>query len=107
LVVEKKQDHTRVAVVPVTHTFPEPPDAAIAVPPETKRRLGLDGERSWIIVSEANDFFWPGPDLRFVPGGAAERSAYWFLPPGLFRALRERFLSRARAGRPGLVPRSE
>jgi hypothetical protein len=35
---------------------------------ETKRRLGLDAEQSWIMITEANGFVWPGPDLRPVPG---------------------------------------
>ena len=38
----------------------------IELPQQTKTRLGLDDERSWVIVSEANDFAWPGPDLRFL-----------------------------------------
>jgi hypothetical protein len=29
-----------------------------------KRHLGLDEDRSWIVVSEGNEFAWPGYDLR-------------------------------------------
>ena len=57
----------------------------IEIPAVVKARLGLDGERSWIVVDEANVFAWPGPDLRMLPGQGAESSAYGFLPPGFFR----------------------
>jgi hypothetical protein len=36
-----------------------------------KRHLGLDGERSWIVLDEINDFIWPGHDLRPVPGASS------------------------------------
>ena len=35
-----------------------------AIVAATKRRLGLDDARSWIMVTEGNRFAWPGPDLR-------------------------------------------
>lgn len=107
LAVEKQKGHTRVIVLPVTHSVPQPPDEGIELPTETKRRLGLDSERSWIIVSDANDFVWPGPHPRFLPGQGPETSAYGFLPPAAFRAVRERFLARVLARKIGLVPRSE
>ena len=94
-------------MVPITHAVPQPPDEGIELPPETKRRLGLDSELSWIIVNDANEFVWPGPDLRFLPGQGPESAAYGFLPPGVFRVVRERFLARARARKVGLVSRSE
>jgi hypothetical protein len=71
------------------------------------RRLGLDEERSWIVVTEANLFNWPGPDLRFIPGKGPESVAYGFLPPSLFRSVRDRFLEHARRRRMGLVSRTE
>lgn len=72
-----------------------------------KRRLRLDEERSWVVVSEANVFTWPGPDLRFVPGKGRESAAYGFLPPALFRVVRDRFLERARRRLARLVHRTE
>ncbi|MGH6665341.1 MAG: hypothetical protein ACREB2_10645 [Pseudolabrys sp.] len=59
---------TRVLVLPVTHRPPADLTAAVEIPPVVKKRLGLDAGRSWIVVSESNDFVWPGPDLRPVPG---------------------------------------
>jgi hypothetical protein len=59
------------------------------------------------VVSEANLFTWPGPDLRFVPGKGLESAAYGFLPPALFKIVRDRFLERARRRRAQIVPRTE
>lgn len=97
----------RVLVLPITHTPPRPPDEGIELPSATKRRLGLDGERAWVIVSEANSFLWPGPDLRFLPGGVPGSTTYGFLPPIVFRAIRDRFLARVRARRAASVRRTE
>jgi hypothetical protein len=66
-------------------------------------RLGLDGERSRIVVDEANVFTRPGPDLRFLPSEGPEISFYWFLPPGFFRVVRDRFLSADRAKKAAVV----
>jgi hypothetical protein len=71
-----------VTVAPVTHSAPTRPDDAIEIPADTKRRLGLDDARSWVVVNEVNDFAWPGPDL--LP------TVYGFLPPGLYRRIRDR-----------------
>jgi hypothetical protein len=98
---------TRVLVLPVTHSAPEYPEFAVEIPPRVKERLRLDAERSWVVVSEWNEFAWPGPDLRRVPGGDESSVAYGMLPPNLFALIRDRFLAllRDRRGRP--VRRSE
>ena len=92
--VESDEAHGKtVLVAPITHR--EPDDAAIAVelPALTKVRLGLDPDRSWIIVSEVNRFEWPGPDLLPVAPG---EWAYGFLPAGVFRTVRDRMVGMAR-----------
>jgi len=96
LVVLREGKHPIVRVLPVTHTPPVDPADALEIPPLTKKRLGLDSERSWVVLTEANDFIWPGPDLRPVPGGDAGTVAYGFLPPGFMKALRERLERRRR-----------
>jgi hypothetical protein len=50
----------------------------------------LDSERSWVVLTEANDFIWPGPDLRPAVVGELNSVAYGFLPPKFMQALRER-----------------
>lgn len=41
-----------VRVLPITHSPPNNPDESIEIPPATKLRLGLDDERSWIVLTE-------------------------------------------------------
>lgn len=94
-----------VSVVPVTHTPPSNPADAIAMPPGLKRHLGLDDEPSWIVVSELNDFVWPGPDLRPIPG-KPDRYDYGVLPPTFFRKLQEAIFERLKAKNVGIVPRT-
>jgi hypothetical protein len=98
---------TRVLILPVTHSDPDVGAIAIEIPQVVKERLGLDALRSWIVVSEYNEFIWPGPDLRPVPGGTDGSIAYGFLPPGLFESVRQALLrtTAARATRP--VKRTE
>jgi hypothetical protein len=107
LAFEETDGEKTVYVLPITHAPPVDPDDAIELPPATKARLGLDSERSWIVVSEGNRFIWPGPDLRFAPGQGPESAAYGMLPPALFRIVRQRFFARVQARRAGVVRRSE
>ncbi len=106
LAVENESGRQIVTVAPISHTPPVHPESAVEMPPTTKRRLGLDGDRSWIVAAELNRFVWPGVDLRPVRRGAGT-CAYGLLPDGLYRQVRDRVLSLARAGRTALTPRSE
>ncbi len=103
----EQADRTRVYALPITHAPPTNPDEAVELPPLVKARLGLDVERSWVVVTEANSFAWPGPDLRPQPGQGPESVDYGFLPPTLFRVIRDRFVTRARARRFTVILRSE
>jgi hypothetical protein len=98
---------TRVYALPITHTAPADDKQAIEIPAEVKARLGLDGERSWIVVTEANVFAWPGLDLRMRSDKGAESAAYGFLPPAFFRAVRDRFLAADRERKTALIKRTE
>lgn len=77
---------TLVRVVPVTHRPPDDTTIALELPPAVKRHLGLDQERSWIVLDEINEFEWPGFDLRPIPP-SRDRFSYGFLPPRLFDEL--------------------
>jgi mRNA-degrading endonuclease toxin of MazEF toxin-antitoxin module len=94
-----------VTVLPITHTTPRSLDEAVELPPGVKQHLGLDSEKSWVLVSEVNRFVWPGPDLGAVPPAGSGRFDYGHLPPGLFRSIRERFLACAKAQRLRIVRR--
>ena len=103
LVVKDDDRRTRVRVLPVTHSPPPDPKNAMEIPAETKRRLGLDVFKSWIVLNEANDFSWPGPDLRPAVQGDLHTVVYGTLPPMFFQALKKRLASQ----RGRLVRRSE
>jgi hypothetical protein len=96
----------KVVVLPVTHTPPRDPRHAVEIPGATKRRLGLDDDRSWIVITEANRFTWPGPDLRPMRPGDAGSVVFGELPGGLFRLVREKWLAGV-AMRRSVVTRTE
>lgn len=81
-----------ITVVPITHSPPRDPVDAVEIPAALKKHLGLDDARSWIMVTETNDFLWPGPDLRPVAGGGAGRFHYGTLPPRFFTHLRDKIM---------------
>lgn len=106
LAVDTEDGETVVYVLPITHAPPRIAENALELPQPTKSRLGLDSDRSWIVLTEANVFTWPGPDLRFVPGRGPESIAYGMLPPALMRIVRERFAGMLEARRAGTVTRT-
>ena len=95
-----------VTVLPITHAPPSDSNSAIEIPAETKRRLGLDSRRSWVVLTELNRFVWPGPDLRFAESGDSTSVGYGILPSGFFRQLRDQFIVSLGAGKTKIVPRT-
>lgn len=83
---------TSVVVAPVTHAPPASAAEGVEIPPIVKRHLGLDWERAWVIVSDLNQFTWPGFDLHPIPGQRG-RYHYGFLPPKLFQQVKTRILA--------------
>ena len=96
-----------VTVLPITHTPPTDPEGAVEIPAALKKHLGLDDLRSWIVVTETNDFLWPGPDLRPVSGASPPRFDYGMLPPRFFAHVRDRVLQAYRQRRISGVARTE
>jgi hypothetical protein len=96
-----------VTVLPVTHTPPNDPGLAVEIPAATKRRLGLDDARSWIVLSEANRFAWPGPDLRPTSPGDPSGVAYGLLPRALFKEVTAKLAEAIAARAARVVPRTE
>jgi hypothetical protein len=101
------EGHGVITVVPVTHTPPTDPADAIEIPPALKAHLGMDDLPSWIVVTETNDFLWPGPDLRPIPGTQPSRFAYGMLPPRFFAHVRDRILQAYRQRNLTRVSRTE
>ena len=98
LAVRREADGvTVVTVLPVTHASPTERDSAVEIPASVKRHLGLDEDRSWVVVTEGNEFLWPGYDLRKLPN--SERYDYGFLPPRFFRQVVKAFAACYEAGK--------
>jgi hypothetical protein len=107
MAVANRDGEWTVTVLPIRHALPTDPALAVELPIATKRRLGLDAERSWIVLSEANRFRWPGPDLRPAVPGDMETVAYGFLPFALFEQVRRQLIAAIHRHRARLVPRTE
>jgi PemK-like, MazF-like toxin of type II toxin-antitoxin system len=103
LAVEADPRGPVVTVVPITHTAPLVSEHAVEIPLAVKRHLGLDDARSWVVVSEGNEFLWPGYDLRKVPG--TDSYQYGFIPPRFFDRVIKAFVACNRAGIGRLTPR--
>jgi hypothetical protein len=104
LAVEREADDALVVtVLPITHHPPAHPDLAVEIPLPVKRHLGLDDDRSWIVVDEGNEFIWPGYDLRKLPH--EDRYDYGFLPPRFFNQVLEAFFACHQAGAHRLASR--
>jgi hypothetical protein len=90
------------------HPFPPAdPRLGIELPHATKRRPGLDDARSWVVMTEANRFAWPGPDLVPSTLGDASSVAYGLLPYALFEKIRLTFIEALKARIAHAVPRTE
>ncbi len=103
LTVERADGSTVVTVLPITHSAPVEAASAVEIPASIKKHLRLDGDRSWVVVSEGNEFDWPGYDLRKIPGG--DRYDFGFLPPRFFNQIIETFLGWHRTKKAHPTPR--
>ena len=91
LAVEQQGDATLVTVAPITHSMPTGATVGLEIPLRVKQHLELDDAQSWVIISEVNQFVWPGYDLRTVPGNK-HRFDHGFLPPNLFEKIKSGLL---------------
>ena len=101
-----KAGRQTVTVLPISHTPPSNPLLAVEIPAATKRRLGLDDARSWVVLTEANRFVWPGPDLRPLQPGDVASVAYGPLPYRLFEEIRLKFITVVKNRAARAVPRT-
>ena len=106
LTVRARSDDLIVTVAPITHRPPRAASRAVELPAATRRRLGLDAARSWIVTDDLNRFVWPGPDLRPIPGRPAS-FAYGLIPAALYEQVRLAVLDHAREGRVRRIDRME
>lgn len=83
-------------VLPITHSPPKDPAAAVELPDAERARLGLDDGPCWVILTELNVFAWPGPDLRPIPRKEPSTVIYGRLSRWLFAEVLRRVQARAR-----------
>jgi hypothetical protein len=81
VVAKKKIDNEkyRVAVMPITHLLPVDVNKYVAIPEKLNNYLGLDAEKSFVIIDEINEFEWTGFDIRKVPN--THKWEYGQIPP--------------------------
>ena len=89
--LDSDADPRFVVVLPITHSRPRDGVKGIEIPARVCEHLGLDADRSWVIVSEFNVDDWPNAGLAPVPG-RTKKFSYGFLPPGLFARVKVAFL---------------
>lgn len=104
LAIAGRGDSRQLLVAPVTHSVPASSAVAIEIPANVKRDLGLDRERSWIMVTEVNRFTWPGPDVRPIAGGSP---LYGAIPDWLLKRVQARIGAIAERGAVGITRRTE
>ena len=105
IVAARPPGDDEVLIVPITHSAPRAQADAVALTTDAARALGLDGQEHWIVVSEANAFVWPGPDIRPVPSRRPTTFTYGAVPRGLLRRVVTAYLERA--GRVRVARRTE
>lgn len=92
-----------VTVLPITHSEPQA-ENGLEIPFAVKTHLGLDGQRSWVVVGGGNEFLWPGHGLR--KRKQSGRFEYGFLPPKLFGQIKQAFVGVHQARKFSGVPRT-
>jgi hypothetical protein len=97
-----KDGKTVAYVMPITHTPPLDPARAIEIPHKVRHHLGLDEQKSWLMCDEVNVFTWPGFDVCPTPHGQV---SYGVMPPGLFKAAKEKFAQFLQEKHLKIVPR--
>ncbi len=106
LTVQNDVGEQSVTVLPVTHSPPSNQDHAVEIPAATKRRLGLDDQRSWVMLTESNRFIWPGPDLRPFISSDPQSVVYGLLPAALYDQIRKKWLALYQAKKAKITKRS-
>lgn len=92
----------RFMAAPITHSEPDVGEPSLELPVEEKRRLRLDGERSWIVLSELNLDRWPD---GFVPVQGNSTGIYGVLSSPLLRRVGRILREETEAGRLQIIRR--
>jgi hypothetical protein len=92
--------HDWVYLLPITSTPPNNDALGVEIPPDTRRRLGLQDERCWVKCDEGNRIAWPSGRVRDLPTPHAGREAwsYGLLAADTFREIRDLVGRHVRSG---------
>jgi uncharacterized protein YifN (PemK superfamily) len=93
-----------VIVAPVTHAPPHSTSDAIEIPTAIKRHLGLDEQRSWIVVNEVNRVSWDDAGIEPV---SRTKWVYGALPQSFLKQVQERIDALAQTRKVSLVDREK
>lgn len=106
VLLNRKDEHGKsvLFVLPITHTPPIDPESGIEIPAATKKRLGLDEERSWVITTKYNKFTWPGYDIRKLDNGLY---SYGILPETLIKEIMKSVQMHARNSKANAINRDD
>lgn len=77
-------------VAPITHSPTN--TEGIELNHALKRRLGLDDEKSWLILTEVNIFRWRGPDVYPVFKDGSNLLEYGKIPDAMIRRARDHMI---------------
>ncbi len=105
LTVPNDDGDQTVVVVPITNRPPPAGRPAISIPTKVRMHLGFKSDPCWVVLDEVNRFVWPGPDLFQIPGRPGEFH-YGFVPPKLFRSIRDGVVDAYRSRRLRTVSRT-
>jgi hypothetical protein len=107
IAAKNQSGQTVIVVAPITHSAPSDPAAAIEIPPRVKKHLGLDEQRSWVVLNELNEFVWPGFDIYPIPGGKPGQFDYGFIPPVLFKQIKDKIIALDAAAKKTIIRSDE
>lgn len=97
----------RVAVLPITSSPPAAPGDAFEIAAATRARLGLNEAPCWVVITEANLFRWPGPDLRRLGRSGDASVLLGHLPKRFFDSIVAAVRKRNAEGRVRTITRTE
>lgn len=107
LLTRDEDGKNEITVLPVTHSPPTGDNRAIEIPMQIKKRLQLDDQRSWVVLTEANRFIWPGYDLRPSKVGDPSTIAIGALPYKFYEQIRLGFLQAVKKGGVSITARTD
>jgi hypothetical protein len=86
LALDDEDGGTRVLVLPITHTPPSDPSTAVEILLQTKQRLGLDFERSWIVSKRGQRILLAGCGFAADPQCRSEHNRLRLPPASAFQS---------------------